>query len=580
MRRQIVTSVRAGESVTRVAERLLDIDKPIVRLPQHVRELRDAAVMALHQGDRNIYDEAVQKWRSQVERLGQGPEGGPGAHTIRSATQQLVKDLGSAKLEQIDHIAERWVLERARYQARVIARTETVEAFRDVYKETTAKQPYVVGYRWQLSGGHPRPDVCDTYAHQDIDGLGPGGYLPGNIPGTPHPHDLCSQVAIVDNNYFKRELAKRRGTEEPDKPWESGQKLSGADWLKQQSEAFQKRLLGPTLHKAFSAGRNVLDPTGKALPVHVVLGRPRPERRLGRAVDATGAIRRDRARGQVRPFPSVGQREPPRKAFGRAKREPELAPWSASEALGEAWSKRSRDGGVAIRAKTRETLDGTLKLERRSRSAENEVIVTRMRPGVLGQFSWSGRITLDPSIAERIQPALDNLKAGAGAFSNTEIDAVRVLLHEEIHGYGQLTPSAYVGVGAFVEEAATETVARIATRRVAGLQAANLPDVHPLALPRRRLVGVGWVHKARSYDHWIAAIAEEVENVSGWAEERVVQALEEASLVFKRKSTAITDANELGRQWVEGVPKLRVEQRAALLEKLKERARVLTKKWR
>jgi hypothetical protein len=304
MRRQIVSSVRAGESVTRVAERLLDLDKPIVRLPQHVSELRDAAQMALHRGDRNIYLDAVQKWRSRVEELGQGPEGGPGAHTMRSATQQLVKDLGSAKLEQIDHIAERWVLERARYQARVIARTETVEAFRDVYKETTARQPYVVGYRWQLSGSHPRPDECDVYASQDVDGLGPGGYLPGNIPSSPHPHDLCSQVAIIDNQFFKRELAKKTGAEEPPKPWESGTTVSAKDWLAKQPEGFQRQLLGPTLHKAFGAGRNVLDPQGKPLPVHVVLNTRKPVRQLGPAVDASAAVRRDR-HGQVRPFPKV-----------------------------------------------------------------------------------------------------------------------------------------------------------------------------------------------------------------------------------------------------------------------------------
>jgi len=304
MRRQLVSSAHAGESVTRVAERLLDIDKPIVRLPQHVQELRDAAQMALHRGDRNIYLDAVKKWQGTVERLGQGPEGGAGAHTMRSATQQLVKDLGVAKADQLDHVVDRWVVERARHQARVIARTETVEAFRDVYKETTAKQPYVVGYRWQLSGGHARSDECDVYAGQDVDGLGPGGYLPENIPSTPHPHDLCAQVAILDKDYFKRELAKTNGTEEPPKPWESGKTELGATWLKKQPEALQKQVLGPTLHRLFTAGKNVLDASGKPLPVHVVLGRDKPVRRLGQKVDATGAVQRDR-RGQVKPFPSV-----------------------------------------------------------------------------------------------------------------------------------------------------------------------------------------------------------------------------------------------------------------------------------
>lgn len=304
MRRQITGSVRAGETVTRVAERLLDIDKPIVRLPRHVAELRDAARMALQQGDQNHYLRAVDKWRSTVERLGQGATGKAGEYSIRSATQQLVKDLGTAKVEQLDEIVDRWVVERARYQARMVARSEAAEAFREVYKETNSKQPYVVGYRWTPSGSHPRPDVCDVLASQDLDGLGAGGYKAGNTPTTPHPHCLCTLVAIVDSAHFKRELAKAKGAEEPAKPWESGKRETGQDWVARQPEAYQRRLLGPTRFAAMKAGQHVIDQKGRLKPVHEVTGGPKRPLRLGPAVPAAPAIRRDRL-GQVRPFPKV-----------------------------------------------------------------------------------------------------------------------------------------------------------------------------------------------------------------------------------------------------------------------------------
>jgi hypothetical protein len=224
---------------------------------------------------------------------------------VRSATQQLVKELGAAKLDQVDHIVERWVVDRARYQARMIARTETVQAFAEVYTQTTQQQPYVVGYRWTLSGSHPRPDDCDVLAHQDLDGLGPGGYLAGNVPSAPHPNDLCSQVAIIDAQYFKRELAKAKGTEQPPRPWESGTVETGQQWLHKQPEAFARRLLGPTRHGAMKAGKQVLAAKGTVLPVHVVEGREKPVRRLGPKVDAAAAVARDRRRGQVKPFPKI-----------------------------------------------------------------------------------------------------------------------------------------------------------------------------------------------------------------------------------------------------------------------------------
>ncbi len=300
MRRQIVGSVRSGEATVRIAERLLDIDSPIVRLPKHVVELERAARMSLASGDRNVYIRAAKKWERTIERLGAtSPE-----LSIRSATKQLVTDLKKAKVGQIDGIVDRWTLERARFQARVIARSEVVAGYRDQAQRQAADKDYTVGFRWTLSTRHPEPDVCDSLASQDLDGLGPGGYLPGNVPPIPHPSDLCNISPIVDEQHFARERAKLKGTREPSKPWLSGKTQTGEQWLKGKPESFQKRLLGPTRFEAFQRGKTVLDAGGVPIPVHKVLGIPKQKRTLGPAVVVGPIIKRDRA-SMVRPFPKV-----------------------------------------------------------------------------------------------------------------------------------------------------------------------------------------------------------------------------------------------------------------------------------
>jgi hypothetical protein len=106
-------------------------------------------------GDRNLYEEAVKRWEGQIKRLGQGAARDAGEYTIKSASQQLVKDLRAAKPEQVDKLVDRWVLDKARYQARVMARHESVEAARDLAKKSAAESEYTHGLRWTMSGSHP-----------------------------------------------------------------------------------------------------------------------------------------------------------------------------------------------------------------------------------------------------------------------------------------------------------------------------------------------------------------------------------------------------------------------------------------
>jgi hypothetical protein len=302
MRQTIAASIKAGERMTMTAERLLDLDAPMVELPKYVRELSNAA--KLRAGEPNLYADVVSRWRGQVAKLGQGADLAHGEYTIQSATRELVRRLETAKPAQVDKLVDRWVLEKARYQARVIARNEAVEAARQSSLESLRKQPWVHGVRWMLSpSGKRKPDVCDVYAGADLYGLGPGGYPADKVP-TRHVGCICGIVGIVDDAHYEREVAVSRGEVEPPKPWLSGKRESAEDWLRAQSADARRAIVGPTRARLVESGREVLAPgAANFKPVHELLGKQRPRREMS-LVDARAVIAADRAK-MKRPFPKL-----------------------------------------------------------------------------------------------------------------------------------------------------------------------------------------------------------------------------------------------------------------------------------
>lgn len=87
-----------------------------------------------------------------------------------------------------------------RYDAMRIARTELNAAFREAAVDAVQSggqlKPYVQACGWRLSSSHKELDRCDLYAADDGDGLGPGNYLPGNVPVS-HPNCLCAVVTVL-----------------------------------------------------------------------------------------------------------------------------------------------------------------------------------------------------------------------------------------------------------------------------------------------------------------------------------------------------------------------------------------------
>lgn len=83
-----------------------------------------------------------------------------------------------------------------RYNAMRLARTEINNAFREANVLSAEKAPWVEGVKWNLSASHPKADICDTWASQDLYGMGNGIYPPPSTPRD-HPNGLCFQTDVL-----------------------------------------------------------------------------------------------------------------------------------------------------------------------------------------------------------------------------------------------------------------------------------------------------------------------------------------------------------------------------------------------
>lgn len=93
------------------------------------------------------------------------------------------------------------------YAAKRLARTEINNAFHATDVRQAQSLPWHEAFKWELSGSHPRPDVCDDYAEDDANNLGPGIFPTQFIPSKPHPQCLCYLTSItVSPDQFNQSL--------------------------------------------------------------------------------------------------------------------------------------------------------------------------------------------------------------------------------------------------------------------------------------------------------------------------------------------------------------------------------------
>jgi len=82
-------------------------------------------------------------------------------------------------------------------KAQRIARTEINNAYWESSRLSSQQSPVVSAMKWVLSNQHPKWDVCDILAGQNLFGLGAGVYPPEQLPPKPHPNDLCFVLDVL-----------------------------------------------------------------------------------------------------------------------------------------------------------------------------------------------------------------------------------------------------------------------------------------------------------------------------------------------------------------------------------------------
>ncbi|MBK9440734.1 MAG: hypothetical protein IPN53_05205 [Comamonadaceae bacterium] len=99
------------------------------------------------------------------------------------------------------------------WKADRVFRTEINRAHGTAYMAGAEKTPGFVGFRFLLSPRHPRPDVCDHFANQNLYGLGKGVYPSAKAcPWPAHPNTLSFVEMVFDTEVT---AADKAGKETP-----------------------------------------------------------------------------------------------------------------------------------------------------------------------------------------------------------------------------------------------------------------------------------------------------------------------------------------------------------------------------
>lgn len=85
------------------------------------------------------------------------------------------------------------------FVTRRILRTFISHSYFLMFKSLSEEDESILAVKWNLSPSHPRVDICDTYAEQDLYGLGKGVYPYDSFPDLPHPNCLCFLTTIRES---------------------------------------------------------------------------------------------------------------------------------------------------------------------------------------------------------------------------------------------------------------------------------------------------------------------------------------------------------------------------------------------
>lgn len=203
--KQLRTSVQKGDSVVRLAKKLLKIDPVKVNIPKHIREIERAARAALQNpADYRFFKRALKKHEKYIDNLTRAGEPGFQHLGIRRATNRFIEDIKKANIQNIDSVLNKWASSKALNQQKVTARTEINNAYHEYNFEYAKQADHIIGIRVILSESHPIPDECDEFA-RDYFFEQDGHDIP--LPSY-HPNCLCRFEYIIDPALLPGELDK------------------------------------------------------------------------------------------------------------------------------------------------------------------------------------------------------------------------------------------------------------------------------------------------------------------------------------------------------------------------------------
>jgi len=94
------------------------------------------------------------------------------------------------------------------WKADRVMRTEINRAHGTAYMAGAAKTPGFVGFKFLLSPRHPKHDICDLLAAQNLYGLGPGVYPSADkTPWPAHPNTLSFVVMVFTGEVTAKDAA-------------------------------------------------------------------------------------------------------------------------------------------------------------------------------------------------------------------------------------------------------------------------------------------------------------------------------------------------------------------------------------
>jgi SPP1 gp7 family putative phage head morphogenesis protein len=145
--------------------------------------------------------------------------------------------------------------------------------------------------------------------------------------------------------------------------------------------------------------------------------------------------------------------------------------------------------------------------------------------GSVAEHSWEGGVTIEREYAAAADRGLKRMAAGHPVDID-EADAIRLLVHEELHGHGPITPFHYVYGGRIPEEVTTEVLARKVAR--------SLPTREPIAKHLMPRVS-GEDALAGSYTPEITKVLQHLREATGITEDhRLHEILENGAASYKK----------------------------------------------